>query len=246
MSILMRNWIYIFVLFVGCSPEKIGPSENVAIFGLWEAGETPVIQALLLDGDQSASVPNQVFELVFQNGERSVFRFEGSEYVNDSQRVPEAGESLRLMWYRENDTAYVDIEMPPSITDVLVSNTTLSASGTDDCLVEWSMPEPGLECAFSMECLELQPNPLPWSPGNFSEQFRGPQVATELLLTPQSFSCYGSHALTISVLNDQLLDAFFFDLSDIRGLLKQGPDNVLGGKGFVAGVTKTKIILEIE
>jgi hypothetical protein len=43
-----------------------------------------------------------------------------------------------------------------------------------------------------------------------------------------------------------LLNAFFYDSSDIRGLLKNGPDNVSGGKGFVTGVSTKKILLEIE
>jgi hypothetical protein len=56
----------------------------------------------------------------------------------------------------------------------------------------------------------------------------------------------GTHQLTITVLNDPLINAFFFDSSDIRGLLKNGPDNVDGGKGFVSGISTQKILLEIE
>jgi hypothetical protein len=48
------------------------------------------------------------------------------------------------------------------------------------------------------------------------------------------------------VLNDPLVNVFFFDSSDIRGLLKNGPDNVDGGKGFVSGISTQKILLEIE
>jgi hypothetical protein len=48
------------------------------------------------------------------------------------------------------------------------------------------------------------------------------------------------------VLNNELLNAFFFGSSDIRGLLKNGPDNVLGGKGFVTGISTKEILVEIE
>jgi hypothetical protein len=242
----MRKWYYILLLLVACSPEKIDTVENVAIFGLWKNDERPTIQALIVDGDAGIIVPNQIFELVYPDGESSTFTLNESVYVSVSERVPQAGEILRLFWYRENDTAFVEVEMPIALDDVFVSNDTLLTNGKEECRIEWSTPAIGLEYALRLECLESDPEPLPWSPGNFSQVYSGPQLGTELSLFPQSFAYFGSHVLTISVLNDELLDAFFFDLIDIRGLLKQGPDNVSGGKGFVTGVTTKRILLEIE
>ena len=246
MSILMRKWYSILLLFVACSPEKIGTDENVAIYGLWEAGEIPSIKALLLDSEGGSTVSNQSFELVYPDGERLPFVFTGSDYVSESERTPQPGDTLVLLWYRDRDTASVVIAMPPALNNVIVLNDTLQADGTEECRIEWEMDNPDFEFALRLECIELNPLPLPWSPGNFFQLYDGPQVATQLNLSAATFACYGTSELTISVLNDELRDAFFFDLSDIRGLLKQGPDNVIGGKGFVTGISTKKILLEIE
>jgi hypothetical protein len=43
-----------------------------------------------------------------------------------------------------------------------------------------------------------------------------------------------------------LVDDFFFDPSDIRGLLKNGPDNIEGGNGFIATLSSYTVQIEIE
>jgi len=242
----MRNWFIIFLFLVACKPEKIGIQENVSIYGLWETGRKPEIIAVLLNGDAQSAVTSQLFELTFPDGETASFNFTGENYVLASERTPQPGETLRLLWIRQNDTATVSVEMPPELSNVMVSTDTLQSTGDDECTVEWVNPGGGYEFALRLECVDQVPQPLPWTPGNFMQLYNGPQVATQLTLQPASFAYYGTNELAISVLNTELRDAFFFDLSDIRGLLKQGPDNVSGAKGFVTGVSTKRILLEIE
>jgi hypothetical protein len=65
-------------------------------------------------------------------------------------------------------------------------------------------------------------------------------------LDKDDFLFFGTHELTISVLNEPMVDVFFFDPSDIRGLLKNGPDNIDGGNGFIATTATHTVLLEIE
>lgn len=246
MSILMRKWYVILFFISSCSAEKMDNSENVAIFGLWESGEKPTIHAVIVDGDSKSVASNQSFELIFPDGETYPFISNGQSFVLQSERTPQPEEILKLLWYRESDTAFATVSMPPAIENLVVINDTLQEGDDVECEVDWTMQDTELEFAFRLESLEQNPQLLPWSPGNFLQFYSGPQLASQLTLQPQSFAAYGSYRLTISVLNDELRDIFFFDPSDIRGLLRRGPNNVVGGKGFVAGVSVAKIPLEIE
>jgi hypothetical protein len=200
----------------------------------------------LKDGDQTREVSGQSFELMFPDGEKAPFMLSGSSYMLQSDRLPQSGERLLLRWFQQHDTAVVIVDMPPAISNIMVINDTLQSSAANKCSIVWDGGTLGHEFALSLRCLESSPQPLPWMPGNFSQLYSGPQLEAQLTLQPSNFGYFGTHQLTISVLNDQLRDVFFFDISDIRGLLKQAPDNVSGGVGFVTGVSKASVVLEIE
>lgn len=242
----MRKWYLILMILGSCTREEIGANEEVAIFGLWESGEKPIVKAVSVEGANDSAVPNQSMQLAFPDGETASFEFINQQYELESERTPQPGEKLRLLWFRDGDTAFVDVIMPAALSNLAVANDTIQSSGDEETFISWSTEEAESEFAFRLECLEPNPQPLPWSPGDFLQLNSGPQVASELTLSPQSFDCYGAHQLTISVLNNELRDVFFFDISDIRGLLRQGPDNVFGGVGFVSGVSTEKILLEVE
>jgi hypothetical protein len=244
----MNRLLFILLLFLcACRPESNVVEDNMAIYALWEVGEKPTIQALLFNEKSYQNNPNQSFSIVFQDGKTAPFFETGDSYELQSSRTPQAGERLTLYWFRDADTASVVVEMPPAITNVIIENDTLLQTNlNDECSIDWSVSSDDVEFALRLQCIEEPPQLLPWAPGTFQQLYGGPQIASQLVLQPGSFSCMGTHQLTIAVLNDPLINAFFFDSSDIRGLLKNGPDNVDGGKGFVSGITTQKILLEIE
>ena len=243
----MKYRLYFLLMLCACRPEPMDEFDDIAIYGMWVANEKPTIDVIDFSAEENQAAANQFLVLTFGDGQRFPFALVGERYELLSERTPLPGERLMLEWFRDNDTAHVVVEIPPAITNLMVDNDTLLAFGAEECSIQWNVPPTGdLEYALRMECLESNPQLLPWAPGNFQELYSGPQVTGQLMLQPQSFSCLGTHQLTITVLNDALLNAFFFDSSDIRGLLKNGPDNVSGGKGFVAGVSTKRILLEIE
>ena len=242
----MKNRLYLLLMLCACRPEPMDEFDDIAIYAMWVANEKPTIDVIDFSAEENRAAANQFLVLTFGDGQKAPFALQGEKYELLSERTPLPGERLVLEWFRDTDTARVVVEMPPAITDLTVENDTLSSTGSEECSIQWDAVPGNLEFALRMECLETSPQLLPWAPGNFAELYSGPQVTGQLVLQPESFSCLGTHELTITVLNDALLNAFFFDSSDIRGLLKNGPDNVSGGKGFVAGVSTKKILLEIE
>jgi len=242
----MKNWLYLLLVLCACRPESMDEYDDIAIYAMWVANEKPTIDVIDFSSEENRVATNQQLILTFGDGQKVPFAWMGQEYELLSERTPLPGERLVLEWFRDADTATVVVEMPPAIANITVENDTLSVAGSEECSIQWDVTPNNLEFAVRLECLESDPQLLPWAPGNFAELFGGPQVTGQLLLQPESFSCMGTHQLTITVLSEPLLNAFFFDSSDIRGLLRNGPDNVSGGKGFVAGVSTNKILLEIE
>lgn len=243
----MKKFFYIAIICLSsCSKTADFSMENKAIFGLWVAGEVPIINAVLFDNENYQITNDDRFELVFPDGEIGSFTFTNASYALQSERLPQAGERVVLNWLRGSDTARVVVDFPPQAIITSIADDTLVYSENTGTLIEWLVPSSNAEFALQLECTEGQPIPLPLGPGNFGELFNGPQVSSQLQLNAEAFTFYGSHQLRISVLNDELLGLFFFDPSDIRGLLKNGLDNVIGGKGFVTAISTTNVPLEIE
>ncbi|MFM7728947.1 MAG: hypothetical protein ACKO7B_19775, partial [Flavobacteriales bacterium] len=151
-----------------------------------------------------------------------------------------------LRWLNDRDTALATVVFPPKALLTGVQNDTLLVTSEQNAIIDWNEPTEGVEFALQLECTENEPIPLPGGAGNFNQLYAGPQVASQVELSKEAFSFFGMHTLRISVLNDDLVALFFFDPSDIRGLLKNGPDNVIGGKGFISAITTTDVLLEIE
>jgi hypothetical protein len=242
----MKYSVYILCfLLCACKSQKEDLKDNSAIFGNWKAGQTPVIRAVFFDGSEVGDALNHQFELEFADGERATFSQVEDEYVLQSSRVPLPGERVMLRWFLDSDTAFALVEFPPK---PLFGNTlpdTLAVTQSQNALINWDVSGE-YEFALQLQCLEENPVPLPISPGNFEAQFAGPQVSNQLSLSAESFSYFGYHRLTVTVLNDDLLDVFFFDPSDIRGLLENGPDNVVGARGFITGISTNERIVKVE
>lgn len=242
----MKNFMYILLLLMACrkEPERLDP--DTAIYGLWVAGEMPKIQVVDFVDDGVVLAENEFMELIYPDGERANFVPVGDTYELQSERFPAPEERLVLNWYQQGDTASVVVDMPASPIQVLVQNDTLVVGQPEGALVQWVAPMENYEYALRLDCLEENKVPLPWSPGNFGQLFSGPQIATQAALPIGAFSFYGAHKLTVTVLNESIVDVFFFNESDIRGRLRNGPNNVSRGRGFVAGVSTMKVFLEIE
>ena len=91
-----------------------------------------------------------------------------------------------------------------------------------------------------MDCLAETLVEIPFSvaSGNFATNFSGPQVAAGIIVSDTDFKYYGKHKLTVFAIPKTLESVFFYNAGDIRGLLTNGPDNILGIKGFATGVSK--------
>ena len=102
---------------------------------------------------------------------------------------------------------------------------------------------------YLLQLQELLPGALiPQTPygGAFKDNFSGPYQASGLQLTTNDFKVYGSHLLRISAISSSYVDAFFNQLSNYTGQIREGPGNVKGGKGLVTASAETEVLLDVQ
>lgn len=244
----MKKFLYCILLIpLACRRDLPEAEDNTFIFATWEVGRKPSIDAVVWNDGVSSLASDEHFELIFPDGERALFALNNQEYVLQSARSPAAGEHLELQWKRKNGSiAFAHVQMPSDIENVTVQRDTLNISQNESTIIEWEIAPDVYEFALRLECVESQPVAILGTQGNFDQNHNGPQLSKSIQLDKEAFSFYGSHRITISVLNEPMVDVFFFDPSDIRGLLKNGPDNVDGGNGFIATTSTHTVLLEIE
>jgi hypothetical protein len=248
MPVLMKKLLYLIMLLtIACRRDMPETQDNTFIFATWEVGRKPTIEAVLWDDENSSYAYYEQFELIFPDGERALFALNNQTYELQSARSPAAGEHLELKWMRKNGSvAYAHVQMPSVIENVIVQRDTLNSLQNESTTIEWDISSDEYEFAVQLQCVETQPAMITGALANFSLNHSSPQVIKRIELTMDDFSYFGSHELTISVLNEPMVNVFFFDPSDIRGLLKNGPDNVEGGNGFIATLSSYTVQIEIE
>jgi hypothetical protein len=244
----MKKFLYCILLIpLACRRDVTETEDSTFIFATWEVGHKPAIEAVIWNDGVATLAADEQFELIFPDGERSSFALINQAYLLQSARNPAAGEHLELQWKRKNGSiAFAHVQMPSAIENVTVQRDTLNISQNESTIIEWEIAPDVYEFALRLECVESQPVAISDTQGDFDQNHSGPQLSKSIQLNKDDFSFYGSHRITISVLNEPMVDVFFFDPSDIRGLLKNGPDNVVGGNGFIATLSSHTVSLEIE
>jgi len=242
----MSRWIYILILLCACNQERWQPSEEdaYALYGIVENGETPQLQ--IISWAENTEQAAHRLAWIWPDGVEDSFASTGDYFELQSTRVPLPGDTCQVRWTHVQGAAIVEVIMPAALQIQAISNDTISVANPQPIHLDWFEVGSNYEYVVVLECLETNKVPIEGQLGNFDQIYGGPQVSAGLSLPIERFSYYGSHRLVIYALSPLLMDVYFYDPSDIRGLLEIGPDNVAGGKGFVAGTTRLEILLEVQ
>jgi hypothetical protein len=137
--------------------------------------------------------------------------------------------------------------VPPAIALNSISSqqVSVSAPGTVASILTWTSLGDAFAYAMKLECLENNPIPIDETPGLFESRNGLSQLQSQLILLKDDFSFYGTHRLTVYAFDSGLESMYFYDPSDIRGLLQNPPDNVSGGRGYATGISKFVVDIEI-
>jgi hypothetical protein len=132
------------------------------------------------------------------------------------------------------------VKMPPAISVINESPDTvwLSSPGSVAGLLSWTaLDNSKFSYVFRLQSIEENPSVIGNNGGFFENRYNGPQLSPQLLLLKSDFKFYGKHKLSIFTIDREFDALFFYDASDLRGLLKNSPENIDGAAGFVTGVS---------
>jgi hypothetical protein len=173
----------------------------------------------------------------------------GQEYFGPDEQQVLFAASYHFRVVSENGSEMVcRTIVPPPVSLVTISTNVVSveAPGTVASILTWTPLGAGYAYAMRLECLENNPQAIDNSPGEFDRRNGLSQLEPQLLLLKDDFTFYGHHRLTVYAFDASLESLYFFDPADFRGLLRNPPDNVTGGKGFVTGVSKFEVDIQIN
>jgi len=242
----MRRWIYIPLFLCACQGEQWQPKEENAraLFGIVESGQAPRLQVVSWEDDSAQNTNHLTW--IWPDGLEEEFAAAGEYYELSSERLPMPGDTCQVLWLHHNENASAYVIMPPPLILHAISDDTITVVDSNPIVLDWFELGSEYEYVLELECLESVKVPIDGQIGNFANTYDGPQVGATLNLPIDRFTYYGTHRLVIYALNPNVIDVFFFDPSDIRGLLQASPDNVTNGKGLVAATTRLEILLEVQ
>jgi len=240
----MRRLAYIALLLMACNQEPGLDSsvDRCALYAVFETGKSPVADVVCANGHTNSNG----LRWLWLDGSMDTFVMVNNQWTLDSERLPQPGESAILQWDGTHGTTDVVLEFPPAIVVESQNADTLFLEQNESIEVQWTDLGDEYEYVLALDCLEENVEPISATPGNFSVLHIGPQLGNTLSLEAQNFTFRGTHRLVIYALNRAFTDVYFFDPSDIRGLLKMPITNLPAANGYVMCVTSHEITIEVE
>lgn len=249
----MKNYFAIgFLLFLlCCSKSDIDEllKNSPVLSGVLVGGQKPdgISYIELPSAENGIPKPRIAsIRILSENNDEVLLDFNGSDYYSNEDFVFQNDKTYRMNVSDEaaQNSATVTVRIPPAIDLVSLDNDTVHVEeiGNLACLAEWTALDIAqYSYVLKLENIEKTKVELPIEGGLFSSRYTGPQLEAFFQLKKSDFSYYGQHRLTVYAIERDFESVFFFDASDLRGLLRNGPDNVYGGNGFVAGVSSFSV-----
>lgn len=259
----MRTFLIYLILIVvssGCDRETLSDlrKNTPVLTAVLEAGNSTAEARLFSISDDSNTLPTAIStaQVTIENpeGQSTALQFNGELYRSAQGEIelnPETTYTIKANTGEEELIAYCKI--PPTITLINASNTTFTVNtnslGSPAFLLTWNtLDSEKYSYLLTLENLESNPLEIPFSvpSGNFSNQFSGPWELSGATIYDTDFRYYGHHRLKIMAIDKSVESIYFYGPADLRGLLQNGPDNIIGGRGYVFGITSFTVDLWIQ
>ena len=242
---ILKQWSYITLLaLLACQPET--QVREVIVTATFREGANPLVYLYYAD-DLSAVKDASVHLNTNDQSWNLTWNGMGYEQLN---HVFVANDAVDLTCDLDGYTAIAHTRIPPAIEVTSVSSTEITidpnSTGSPAMVIQWTaLPDNQYSYLLQLESLESTPTAIPFiGPGGlFDAQYSGPISQTGTILFDTDFTNYGAHRLTIYAIRKEFEHLFFYDKTDLRGLVLLSPDNIENAKGFVAAVSSTSIDL---
>jgi hypothetical protein len=245
----------LILLVFGCQKSDIADlrGKEPILFGLFIAGQTAHHLNYFEAQETNSALPIQKLAeitITDEQGQITSLNYSSNGYYSDESFILQPNQSYFIKSIDNNDNVSEGlVEIPPAIALTGLDQDTIDISELGSLAIGmgWTALDEGkFSFVLQLENLETEKVPLPGVSGLFAERNRFPQLEASLFLQKDDFSYFGLHRLTVYAIDRELDAVFFFEPSDIRGILKNAPDNIVGGRGFVAGVSSFSIDLFVQ
>jgi len=229
--------------------------ENPILTGTLIGGASPsdiLFFTLAESGVGSLPIRDVTFYLSDENGNETMLSSSGDAYsANNFLIQPDRTYTIAADYQETKVKASCTI--PPSVVLVNITNEAIdvdpSSEGQPVTTISWNeLDNTKYSYALKLENLEPQKVEIPFNvpSGNFGLLYDAPVLHHAVTLFDTDFKYYGTHRLTVYAIEQTLEDVYFYNSSDIRGLLQMAPDNVSGAQGYFSGVTSFSVTMLIE
>ena len=228
--------------------------------------QSPVLAGILVGGehpkdirffelphsDTDAIIPrNATISISSENAEVESLNLEGGVYATQEGYLLQHDSvyKLTVVDLATTHTLSAETRIPPAILSTFLTDDTVHISSPENFagVLQWtSLDDSKYSYVVKLENVEDMKVEIPIEGGQFSSRFSGPQLESQLILQKTDFQFFGRHLLRVYAIDREFESVFFFDAADFRGFLRNGPDNVNGGKGFVSGVSTFSVEIFIE
>lgn len=229
-------------------------AENPVLASILYAGQQPSVRFFKLGSEETATEPlsNLVFTLSDNLGNETQLQYVGNTYTTNSMAImPQRIYTLKTTYGGKDITASCAI--PPALVLVNISQDNIdideSSQGVPVTNISWNeLDDEKYSYALKLENLEEEKTLIPFDvpSGNFERLYDSPVLNSAVTLFDTDFKYYGQHRLTVYAIERSLENVYFYNSSDIRGLLQSGPDNVYGAQGYLGGVSSFSVEMLIQ
>lgn len=229
-------------------------AQSPILAGILVGGEHPkdIRYFELPHNDDGAIIPRIAsISISTDNGEVESLNLEGGVYATQEGYLLQH-DSLYMLTVIDpatSNTLNAETRIPPAIYSTFLTDDTvqISSVGNFAGLLQWtSLDDSKYSYVVKLENVEDMKVEIPIEGGQFSSRFSGPQLESQLILQKTDFQFFGRHLLNVYAIDREFESVFFFDAADFRGFLRNGPDNINGGKGFITGVSTFSVEIFIE
>ncbi len=256
-SITMKYCCLIFTIaFCSChKPPQNLYNQTPVLVGVLEA-QKPItnIRFFFLNEQNSEEVNIETNNLKIRNESATIDLHwnENGQYSANENVMVDANKTYSVEVALDSEKVFAQCHIPPaihSIPDVVSDTITINPDPAVSAFTyAWTeLDNEKYSYLIKLENMELNPVEIPFvnGPGDFA-QFDGPYEYAQLQFLETDFRHYGHHQFKVFAIEKTFEELFFYDGADSRGLLKNGPDNVDGARGYFAGVSSFTVDVFVQ
>lgn len=245
----MKALFYITLIFCLISCESEQESGVFFLSGYYDAtADSAAVRVFYFDENAQLSQSfNRLVSVRGESGEVKMVQLDDFTFVSEGA-LPDWSEQVTVK-VNGDHVMHCTVRIPEPIEATFQSSSTVVIQsenpGEEVLSLGWTDLSDDFSYLLQLESLSETLVEIPFEGGLFEKQFSGPIEESAITLVASDFKYFGPHRLTVYAIPEDYKDIFFFQGRGLGFLATEGPDNVIGGKGFFTATRSISFEFEI-